>query len=61
MVALDKGTLDAISLNPEGQVQAIEKYSKNVASMLCKNKTSYLLITRFLSIMLTIFTCFDYM
>jgi len=45
VVALDKGTLDAISLNPEGQVQAIEKYSKNVATMLCKNKTSYLLIT----------------
>merc|ERR1712157_68146 len=46
-VAIDKGTLDAISLTPEDKAAALSTYSRNVAKMLnCKKfDKCYLLIT----------------
>ena len=46
-VAIDKGTLDAISLTPEDQRQAIATYSANVAKLLKSKEKTYLLITRY--------------
>ena len=45
-VAVDKGTLDAISLTPEDKQKAIKAYGENVAKMLKDDIKSYLLITR---------------
>jgi len=44
-VAIDKGTLDAISLTPEDQRQAIATYAANVAKLLKSKEKTYLLIT----------------